>query len=111
MKDDFILAENEVSIAVNKISNLAAALSASIDRYIEILSDVQTKGIRDQQISGQISSIQSTARSYQGAIAELQQELIEKILNPAIEDAETEDAFIFPSEAMAEVKHMLSKFS
>lgn len=111
MKNDFVLSENEFSMAVNKISNMAEALSDSIDSYVSILSEVQTNnGIKDQMICAELNAIMYLAKSYQGKISSVSKKLAATIINPVISDAEANDNFQFPSDFMTEVTYLLSQF-
>ena len=110
MKNDFVASESEISIAVNKITNMAKVMSDSIDSYVSILSDIQTSGIKDQMICAELNAIIYLAKSYQIVISAVNEDLASKIINPALSEVESNDNFQFPSDFMTEVTYLLSQF-
>lgn len=110
MKNDFILDESEFSIAVNKLSNLSLALSESIDSYIQVLSNIQNGGIKDELICSELEAIRYLARFYQKDILSIHEQLASQIINPEISDAGSYDDLKFPYDFMTEVTYMLSRF-
>lgn len=109
MKADFVLAQSEISIAVNQIVNHAEFLSQSIDTYIEILSQVQGKGIKDKLICSQLSDLASSVKEKQVNIAQIYENL-GKYMEAEFNDVQDGDNFIFPFDLMTEVTSLLSQF-
>ena len=109
MKEDFVLVEYEMAIAVNKITNTIDFLSRSIDSYIKILSDVQKKGIEDRMICSELSDLAERVRNKQESLEILYNELGKEV-NSGIRDVETNDNFEFPSDFMTNVISLLSMF-
>lgn len=96
MKNDFILDEDELSIASNRLINLSEEMITSIQTYIQIITKIQKEqGIKDTLISQELSEIIALVQSYLPYIQAVAEELKPKILEPKIVDAETYDNFEF----------------
>lgn len=109
MKQDFILAESEISTAVNKITNMANFLVQSVDDYIAVLSKLQTDGINDNRICAEISELAALVKSNRASVQAVSDQLAGYI-NVGISEAESCDNFQFPSDFMTEVTSLLSRF-
>lgn len=109
MKQDFILAESEISIAVNKMTNVSDFLVKSVDNYISILSDMQEKGIHDKRICAELSALAEQVKANRASIQAVSSKLGGYIRN-GILNAEIYDNFSFPSDFMTEVTSLLARF-
>lgn len=109
MKNDFVLSESEISIAVNKITKHAEFLAQSIDTYITILSEIQNKGIKDKLICGELSNLAADAKRNQDSIVKVYEKL-NLYIKAELDEVESGDYFKFPSDFMVEITSLLSKF-
>lgn len=110
MKRDFILDEAEYSIASNKLRNGSGQLSDSVNRYIAILTTVQTEGIKDEKINHELSEIMKIAKNYQKQILAINEKLRKEIINPKLSEVEAKDKFDFPFSFMDIVTKLLRRF-
>lgn len=108
---DFILSEAEVRLAINKLTRVAWELSCSIDTYVGIINDMQAReGIKSERIEAQLEDIKSYVKLNQKDIALLQEDIVKKVLEPALHSVEQADNFQFPTDWFTNVTSFLSQF-
>jgi hypothetical protein len=101
--------EPELSAAANSIVNYADFLSRSIATYINILSDVQTKGINDVLVCAKLGDLADKLKNYDQSILDNCTKL-STYVSQDIADVEAADNFSFPGDLTSAIAALLAKF-
>lgn len=94
MEKKVVNAENELSIAANKINNYGEFLCRSIEKYIAILAKIQNGAIKDQLISAKLSNLASQLKPYRSSVL-TECENISSYVKSDINEIEKADSFKF----------------
>lgn len=106
---DIVCAEAELSIAVNQIVNYANFLASSIETYISILSDIQTRGIEDALVSAQLTQLALNVQPYKQMLVKKAEE-VQAVVKSYVEDVAAADKFQFPEDPASGVSALLAQF-
>jgi len=109
MQKDIIVDENELSIAANKIQTHANFLGDCIEEYAAILERVATIGIQDDNISPKLLEIANSIKPYKFWINSEARDT-QRQTKKAVEDVESADRFIFPSDISIILKALFAQF-
>lgn len=101
--------ELELSKAANAIVNYAGFLSRSIASYINILADVQSKGINDDLVCSKLSDLAQKLSNYDESIYETCTR-ISACVSRDITGIEAADNFRFPSDLTTIISALLAEF-
>lgn len=109
MSVDIVCAEGELSMAVNSLTAYADFLARTIEAYIAVLSDIQTKGIQDDLVCAKLSSLALALQPYKTTIKTECEDIaadVQDYIN-GISDA---DNFTFPADITESMTSLLDKF-
>lgn len=109
MGKDIVYDESELSVAVNHITNHVDFLSRCIEKYIELLHNLQNKGMQTEQICSEIEALIAAVEPYKTNIYDIGQSVVSKI-NSSMGEIGTADDFRFPGDITSAVSALLAQF-
>ena len=109
MDKDIVYDECEISIAANQIENYAEFLGDCLQEYQNILTELKTKGIRDEKVCAQIDELIDTISPYKHHIYQEGKNL-KNMANMAMREVENIDKYTFTFDIMSSIRSILSRF-
>lgn len=97
MREDFYVDESVMISNANKLFAMSNYYVATLERYIAIMTAVNTESINDSNISGEIAEIITQTRNYENDLLKLGEDIRNSIAAEvsAVEDNST---YTFPEE-------------
>lgn len=109
MARDIVCAEAELSIAANNLVEYADFLSRTIESYIDVLYKIQTRGIRDDLVCSELSSIAQMIEPCKAEIKEVCDEISADVREYIVGIARA-DNFTFPGEITSKIISLVTQF-
>ena len=106
---DIVCAEAELSVAANQIANYANCLATSIEQYSNVLADIWSHGIVDEQVRVRLNLLKFRVLAHKKILAE-QGDEIQKAIKSYIDNIAQADNFKFPEDPSSEISRLLAQF-
>lgn len=109
MAKDIVCAEAELSIVANNLVEYADFLSRTMEKYVAVLSEIQEKGIQDDLVCSNLSSIAQSLKPYKTSIKDECEDVAADVKD-YISGISRADNFKFPTDITSTIASLVARF-
>ncbi len=109
MDYNLIIDDGEFSIARNNLDRYIVHLVEGIERYLEIVEEVQLSDLEDQAIRAALEDLKVRIGAQRLLLAELA-DPIKAAVNSCVSQVEGVDCFDYPEQSFGDIKALLASF-